>query len=97
MTHAAHSLTEPTRILIVGYGRMGALVERLAPECQCEVAGVLDIDKNRDGEALSDGAWRDVDVAIDFTTPDAVRRNLPRYAALRHERRRRDDRLERRP
>jgi 4-hydroxy-tetrahydrodipicolinate reductase len=83
MTHTPHNLTGPTRILIVGYGRMGALVERLAPECQCEVAGVLDIDGNRDGEALADGAWRDVDVAIDFTTADAVRRNLPRYAALR--------------
>ena len=71
-----------TRILIVGYGRMGQLVERLAPECGCQVAGVLDIDLNAGGEGLQDGAWRDVDVAIDFTTPKAVIQNLPRYAAL---------------
>lgn len=71
-----------TRILIVGYGRMGQLVERLAPECGCHVAGVLDIDLNAAGEGLLDGAWRDVDVAIDFTTPQAVTRNLTRYAAL---------------
>jgi len=71
-----------TRILIVGYGRMGQLVERLAPECGCRVAGVLDIDLNATGEGLQDGAWRDVDVAIDFTTPKAVVQNLPRYAAL---------------
>jgi 4-hydroxy-tetrahydrodipicolinate reductase len=71
-----------TRILIVGYGRMGQLVERLAPECGCQVAGVLDIDLNAAGEGLQDGAWRDVDVAVDFTTPHAVTRNLPRYAAL---------------
>jgi hypothetical protein len=32
------------------------------------VAGVLDIDLNASGEGLQDGAWRDVDVAIDFTT-----------------------------
>jgi 4-hydroxy-tetrahydrodipicolinate reductase len=61
---------------------MGTLVERLAPECQCEVAGVLDIDKNRSGEGLADDRWRDVDVAVDFTTAEAVRANLPRYAAL---------------
>ncbi len=71
-----------TRILIVGYGRMGQLVERLAPECGCQVAGVLDIDLNAAGEGLRDGAWRDVDVAIDFTTPQAVTGNLDRYAAL---------------
>jgi 4-hydroxy-tetrahydrodipicolinate reductase len=72
-----------TRILIVGHGRMGQLVERLAPDLGCEVAGVLDVDLNARGEGLQDGAWRDVDVAIDFTTPDAVKQNLPRYAALR--------------
>jgi 4-hydroxy-tetrahydrodipicolinate reductase len=71
-----------TRILIVGYGRMGQLVERLAPDCGCQVAGVLDIDQNAGGEGLRDGAWRDVDVVIDFTTPSAVVANLPRYAAL---------------
>jgi 4-hydroxy-tetrahydrodipicolinate reductase len=72
-----------TRILIVGYGRMGRLVERLAPEHDCEVAGVLDVDVNASGEGLRDGAWGDVDVAIDFTTPHAVIGNLARYAALR--------------
>ena len=72
-----------TRILIVGYGRMGQLVEHLAPEYGCQVAGVLDIDGNASGEGLADGAWRDVDVAIDFTTPDAVTQNLARYAALK--------------
>jgi 4-hydroxy-tetrahydrodipicolinate reductase len=72
----------PTRILIVGYGRMGQMVERLAGEQHCDVAGVLDIDLNANGEGLSTGAWTDVDVAIDFTTPDAVRQNFPRYMAL---------------
>ena len=30
------------RILLLGHGRMGTLVEALAPEYGCEVAGVLD-------------------------------------------------------
>jgi 4-hydroxy-tetrahydrodipicolinate reductase len=73
---------DSTRILIVGYGRMGRLIEELAAENGCTVAGVLDIDVNANAEALRDGSWSDVDVAIDFTTADAVRQNLPRYAAL---------------
>lgn len=61
---------------------MGQLVERFAPELGCEVAGVLDVDLNAGGDGLQNGSWRDVDVAIDFTTPEAVKQNLPRYAAL---------------
>ena len=30
------------RILLVGYGRMGKLVESLAGEYGCEVAGIVD-------------------------------------------------------
>jgi 4-hydroxy-tetrahydrodipicolinate reductase len=73
---------DPTRILIVGYGRMGRLIEELAAGHGCTVAGVLDVDLNANADALGEGAWSDVDVAIDFTTPEAVCQNLPRYAAL---------------
>lgn len=76
------SVMDATRILIVGYGRMGRLIEELAADNGCTVAGVLDVDLNAEAQALSDGSWSDVDVAIDFTTPDAIRQNLPRYAAL---------------
>ena len=70
------------KLLLLGYGRMGKLVEALAPEYGCEVAGVLDSRVNRQGDALSAGAWSDVDVAIDFSTAAAVEQNLPRLAAL---------------
>jgi 4-hydroxy-tetrahydrodipicolinate reductase len=70
------------KLLLVGYGRMGRLVEALAPEYDCEIAGVLDEYSNRDGEVLAPGSWQDVDVAIDFSTADAVHANFPRLAAL---------------
>ena len=76
------AVMDSTRILIVGYGRMGRLIEELASDNGCTVSGVLDVDLNANAQALSDGSWSDVDVAIDFTTADAVRQNLPRYAAL---------------
>jgi 4-hydroxy-tetrahydrodipicolinate reductase len=70
------------KLLLIGHGRMGRLVEALAPEYGCEVAGVLDEDSNRAGEALGPGSWPDVDVAIDFSTGAAVEETLPRLAAL---------------
>jgi 4-hydroxy-tetrahydrodipicolinate reductase len=81
---SAH-LDEPpsTRLLIVGYGRMGKLVESLAPEFSCQVVGVLDEAENAAGAGLTDAIARAADVAIDFTTPDAVRHNIGRYCALK--------------
>ena len=64
------------RALIVGYGRMGKLVESLCPEFGIEVAGTVDI-----GEASSPQQWPAADVAIDFSIADAVPDNLRRLAA----------------
>ena len=66
------------RILLLGHGRMGRLVETLAPEYGCEVAAVVD---DRSPSDALEGDVGSVDVAIDFTLPDAVPRNFPRLAA----------------
>jgi 4-hydroxy-tetrahydrodipicolinate reductase len=67
------------RILLLGHGRMGRLVESLAPEYGGTIAGVID---EHSGEgAIAAGPFGDVDVAIDFTLADAVPRNLPQLAA----------------
>jgi 4-hydroxy-tetrahydrodipicolinate reductase len=67
------------RLLIVGRGRMGTLVESLAPSYGFEVSGV--VASSRDGMALAAGACAEADVAIDFTVPAAVPTTLPALAA----------------
>jgi len=64
------------RILLVGHGRMGRLVESLAPEYGCEVAGVIDSRSSIAGAAASD-RLSNVDVAVDFSAPSAVALNVP--------------------
>jgi 4-hydroxy-tetrahydrodipicolinate reductase len=64
-------------ILLVGHGKMGRIVEALAGEYGCDVAGVLDPLSPRHGGGPDADAWRGVDVAIDFTTPDSVMQNAP--------------------
>jgi 4-hydroxy-tetrahydrodipicolinate reductase len=60
------------RLLLVGYGKMGRLVEQLAPEHGCEIAGRIDV---------GSGDWSDpADVAVDFSTAEALRDNFRRYA-----------------
>ena len=61
----------PLRLLIVGYGKMGRMLEQLAPEHGCEVAGRIDI---------GTGDWSaPADVALDFSTADALWTNFSRY------------------
>jgi len=61
------------RLLLVGFGRMGKLVEELARDEGHVISG-------RIVGATAAADWPDADVAIDFSTADAVRTNLPRLA-----------------
>jgi 4-hydroxy-tetrahydrodipicolinate reductase len=59
------------KLLLVGYGKMGRLVEQLAPEHGCEIAGRIDV---------GSGDWSaPADVAVDFSTAEALRGNFRRY------------------
>lgn len=69
-------------ILLVGYGRMGRLVGELAGQYDCEVAGIIDPASPETG-TLDEDRWQDVDVAIDFSSPEAVPANLPALARRR--------------
>jgi 4-hydroxy-tetrahydrodipicolinate reductase len=64
------------RVLIVGHGRMGRLVESLAPEAGVDIAGRVDIDNADRPED-----WPAADVAIDFSTAAAVPDNARTLAA----------------
>jgi 4-hydroxy-tetrahydrodipicolinate reductase len=75
-------MPEPRRLAIVGYGKMGRLVEQLAPQYGFAVALKLDEFNNADFEGITAENFRDVDVAIDFSIPAAVARNVEGIAAL---------------
>ncbi len=68
------------KLLLVGHGKMGRLVESLAPEFGFDVAGVLDPHSTRHGGGPDADEWAGVDVAVDFTTPEVVRENAPALA-----------------
>lgn len=70
------------RILIVGHGKMGRLVESLAPQYDATVVGVVDPQSPAHGGGADDDRWAgQADVAIDFSLAEAVTRNVPALAA----------------
>lgn len=69
------------RLLVVGHGRMGRLVEALAPGYGFEVAGVLDRATNAGGSGVTAERCAGVPVAVDFSTAEATLETAPRLAA----------------
>ena len=75
-------MPENQRLAIVGYGKMGRLVEQFAPEYGFDVALKLDEFNNANGEGITPENFRGVHVAIDFSIPHAVVGNVEAIAAL---------------
>lgn len=59
-------------ILLVGYGKMGKTIERVALERGHQIAGKIDIDNLKDLEEA------EAEVAIEFSHPDAAYENVKR-------------------
>jgi len=69
--------TKPARrALLIGYGRMGKLIESLSSEYGCQIVGHV----NRSNVGRPE-EWPQADVAIDFSTGDAVPVNFSQLAA----------------
>ena len=69
-------------LALIGYGKMGRLVEDLALGRGHRVLFKIDIQGNEQGQALTADNLRDVDVAVDFSFPEAVVRTVERVAGL---------------
>jgi len=68
------------KLILVGHGKMGRMVESLAGEYGCDVAGVIDPASPAHGGGPDADRWSGADVAIDFSTPDSVTTNVPALA-----------------
>jgi 4-hydroxy-tetrahydrodipicolinate reductase len=70
------------QLAIVGYGKMGRLIEQFAPEYNFTVALKLDEFNNAAFEGVTPAHFQNIDVAVDFSIPAAVAENVDRIAAL---------------
>ena len=68
-------------LAIVGYGKMGRLIEQLAPEYGFGVRSRFDSKNNARGGGLTREALRGVDVAVEFSTPETAAQNIQQLAA----------------
>jgi 4-hydroxy-tetrahydrodipicolinate reductase len=69
-------------IALLGYGKMGRLVETLALRQGWEVGPMLDIDNNRGGSGITRESMAGIDAAIEFSQPEAVVANIQAAAKV---------------
>ena len=69
-------------LAIVGYGKMGRLIEQLSPEYGCEVKLRLDVDNNAKFEGMTKENFRGIDAAMEFSTPATAPENIERLAQI---------------
>ena len=60
------------KLLLVGYGKMGKTIERIAVERTHQIAGKIDVDNQEDFDKIT------ADVAIEFSHPNAAFDNIKR-------------------
>ncbi len=66
------------KIALIGYGKMGKMIEQIAKERGHEIVSIIDIDNRQDFDSA---AFRSAEVAIEFTAPQAAYDNYLRAFA----------------
>ncbi len=70
------------KLALLGYGKMGKLVEAIALRQGWEVSPKLDIADNAGGSGITPISMAGVDVAVEFSQPEAVLPNIEAAARL---------------
>ena len=69
-------------LALIGYGKMGKLLEQLAPQYDFNVTSKLDEFNNANYEGITAENFRGIDAAIEFSIPSATVRNIELASAL---------------
>ncbi|HXF03803.1 MAG TPA: 4-hydroxy-tetrahydrodipicolinate reductase [Blastocatellia bacterium] len=70
------------RIALIGYGKMGQEIARAAADAGIEVGAIFTSRNNASGQGLTADALREIDVCLDFSTPQTVFTHLRALAQV---------------
>jgi 4-hydroxy-tetrahydrodipicolinate reductase len=68
------------KIALIGYGKMGRMVEKTAKECGHQIVSI--ISPSQRGNTISRENVEDAEVCIEFTRPERVVENVSRLASM---------------
>lgn len=68
-------------IALFGYGQMGKMLEKLAPEYNCRIVAIFDPLQEKYNKEIDEDTLSGVDVCLDFSLPTALLNNAEKIAA----------------
>jgi 4-hydroxy-tetrahydrodipicolinate reductase len=71
------------KIALVGYGKMGRMIEQAAQLRGHEITARFDVDNNVNGQGLTKHSLAEAEAAIEFSTPETALVNIRRLIELR--------------
>ncbi|MFT4303684.1 MAG: 4-hydroxy-tetrahydrodipicolinate reductase [Candidatus Woesearchaeota archaeon] len=71
------------KIAIVGYGKMGKLIEKVAISKGHEIVSIIDPIQEKTAKEISVSTLNGADVCIDFTHPSVIIDNIRKYCELK--------------
>jgi 4-hydroxy-tetrahydrodipicolinate reductase len=72
------------KISLVGYGRMGHLLHKVAEEQGHEIISIIDPNSSEaTHKEITEGSLRNTEVVIDFSSPEAVLENVKKVASFK--------------
>jgi 4-hydroxy-tetrahydrodipicolinate reductase len=69
-------------LAIIGHGKMGKLLEKLASEYGFSTPLILEREGNENGAGITPDAFRGIDVAVEFSTPAAAAIHIEKLSSI---------------
>jgi len=69
-------MTDNLKVALVGYGKMGRMIESIAARRQIEITAIFDIHNKFSIDGTDPNSIKEVDVLLDFSTADSVRNSV---------------------
>lgn len=70
------------KIGLIGYGRMGKIIEKIAKEKGHEISAIIDPNCDTAQNEINEESLKDAEVCIDFTHPSCIIGNIKKMASL---------------
>jgi 4-hydroxy-tetrahydrodipicolinate reductase len=70
------------KVALIGYGKMGRVLEKLAPSLKIEIVSIIDPQVDSAFSEINEESVKGVDVCIDFTHPSVIIDNIKKVAGL---------------
>lgn len=72
-----------TKIALIGYGKMGKMIQDMAAQYDCEVVSIIDPNHPDCEKVINPATLKDADVCIEFSHPSCVMDNIRQICACK--------------